>query len=109
MEEKTVVTDDIIGELITRVETSIKDGKISTEMIIPLCILTMQLAEKMIMKGADKKQLVLTVMNKLVEKYKADIGLLSLLPGFIDMAIELDKDHLHIEERIKNSNCCSLM
>lgn len=102
-------TDEIVNELIVQVEKSIKDGKISAEMIFPLCILTMQLAERLTLKGSDKKELVMSVMNCLVNKYKADIGLLVLLPGFIDMAIELDKDHLHIEERIKNSNCCNVM
>lgn len=103
------ITESLVSTLINQVEASIKDGEVNAVNLLPLCILTMQLAERTTLKGTDKKQLVMIIMNKLVEKYKGNIALLGLLPVFIDKAIALDKDQFHIQERIKNSNCCVIV
>lgn len=104
------VTEELITSTINQVELLIKDKKITPENILPLCILTMQLAEKTALKGTDKKELVMMVMNKLVEKYQGDVSLLSLLPVFIDKAIELDKNQIQIEPVVESTKkCCLIM
>lgn len=104
------VTEELITNTINQVELLIKDKKITPENILPLCISVMQLAEKTSLKGTDKKELVLIVMNKLVEKYQGDVSLLSLLPVFIDKAIELDKNQIQIEPVVESAKkCCLIM
>lgn len=104
------VTEELITNTINQVELLIKDKKITPENILPLCISAMQLAEKTSLKGTDKKELVLIVMNKLVEKYQGDVSLLSLLPVFIDKAIELDKNQIQIEPVVESAKkCCLIM
>lgn len=105
-----VVTEELITNTINQIELLIKDKKITPENILPLCISTMQLAEKTALKGTDKKELVMMVMNKLVEKYQGDVSLLSLLPMFIDKAIELDKNQIQIEPVVESvKKCCLIM
>lgn len=108
--KNNLITEELVNNIINQVELLIKDKKITPEDILPLCISTMQLAEKTALKGTDKKELVLIVMNKLVEKYQGDVSLLSLLPVFIDKAIELDKNQIQIEPVVESAKkCCLIM
>jgi hypothetical protein len=87
----TITSPDRLDILITSLDASIK-GDLSALNIVNVCISAMQIVESFPkMKGNEKKQLVLAAIEKLIQKYGQDNALLSLLPSFIDEAIQIEK------------------
>lgn len=101
------MNDVLIDEIINTVDKSIKDKQINTLNILSICISVMQLAEQTVLKGADKKTLVMEVMNRLIVKYGGDSGLLAVLPSFIDQTIAVDKGNIAIHINPEQvATCC---
>jgi hypothetical protein len=82
---------DRLGTLIDALDATMK-GDISTFNILSVCISAMQIVEGFPkMKGQEKKDLVIAAIKKLIEKYGQDSALLSIVPTFIDQAIQIEK------------------
>lgn len=101
------ISEALIDQIINSVDRSISEKQITAMNIFSICILVMQLAEQTLLKGKDKKELVLEVMNRLIKKYGGDSGLLAVLPSFIDQTISVDRGEvaIHISPE-QVATCC---
>ena len=98
----------LIENIIQNIESTIENKTITPVNLLVVCLSAMQLAERTKLKGSDKKQLVLTVMEKLIDRYGGgDQSLLILLPGFIDSSIQLDRGDVVIRVDTQEvAGCC---
>ena len=108
--ENKVQIEKNVEKLISEITTLVGGEQISLVNILSICINLMQIVEKYPnLKGPQKKDLVIKALGIYISKNEGDISVLSLIPSFIDTAINLEKGRLEISispEQVVG--CCKL-
>ena len=97
-------SDRVLSEL----ETMVNNQAVTPTNVLMFSLSLMQVVEGFPdLKGKQKKELVLNVFDRYLEKYKGDKTLLQLLPSFIDTSIGLDRGEVTIKISSEDiSSCC---
>lgn len=99
----------IIEEILSQVKSTVS-GEISFGNILEICLNCMKLVEMYAFPGDEKKEIVMAVLSKLLEENHADLGILSVIPQYIDSIINVDKGnisiHITAEDVEQAVSCC---
>ena len=99
-----------VDSLVLSIEKMVGDQKqINALNIATVCLNLMQLVEKAPnLKGSEKKKLVLDTIEKYLSTSGGDLGLLSVVPSFMDNMISLDKGTVTISLTPENVETCCM-
>lgn len=82
-------------------------GEIDSSNIFNITINLMQFVEKYPqMKGIDKKNLVMSTIKKIINKYNLQETIFQILPIYIDNIIDVDNRNIKIDTKKKLFFCC---
>jgi len=90
---------------------AVANGEITSLNILSLCVSAMQCVETIPnLTGAMKKKIVTSALSELLVESKSDVGLINLVPSFIDTAISLEKGKVHISVTPEEmASCCATL
>lgn len=100
--------DKYIEEVLNQVDSMIDGNKPNRHNLIKLTVNLMKFVEKYPdIHGVEKKQLVIAVLERYLEKTGVDKAIIQLIPSFIDMAVALSKKEVVIKmvEEV-SATCC---
>lgn len=80
---------------------------LDSQSVIPVCLELMKFAERFSIEGAQKKELVIAVLQELCTILGVNPALLVLIPVFIDSIISVERGNIVVSVKPENlMSCC---
>lgn len=112
MSNNLVDSQEQLKKLVENISISISHKSIDLDNILNVCLTAMKLVESIpSLTGGEKKILVLDALQEVLKNSDIDLTILTLIPKFIDIAVELDRKRIVIQAEIEKhvKSCCALV
>jgi hypothetical protein len=109
-EEKEKTQFDVyFDRLVEDVENLVGDNGLTPLNLLSVCVNLMQTVENLPdLKGSQKKDLVVKVLEKCISGQEGDSVMLAMLPSFIDTTISVDRHEVEISLDTEDVMSCCL-
>jgi len=102
------IVENSLDKLVDEISGMVAEEQVTTLNVLSICIHLMQIVERYPnLSGPEKKDLVIRVLTKVITDKGGDMAIMALVPSFIDSAISIEKDKIHISiDRKGATSCC---